>query len=372
MKRPLFRLVPYRILPRINWFLIATTLALAVFGIVTLWGATSSGDGPGPFAGYARKQAIFLLIGIGLMAGLIMIDYRRLRVLIWPLYGFNIALLAGVLVKGHIIKGAQSWYALGPIHLQPSEPAKLIVVLVLAHYLASRVKRFRGLHHTLIPLAIVLLPMALILRQPDLGSAVVFIPITGAIFWTAGLRKWVIVLFVILGALAVYKVVPHLKPYQKDRLMAFMHPEADPLGYGWNIIQAKTALGSGQLLGKGWGRGTQTNFRFLPEYHTDFIFPTVGEQFGMVGACLALSLMLLQIGLIARVAQQTQDLFGVLTATGMAAMLATHVFFNVGMATGMLPVTGLPLPFFSYGGSFMITCMIAVGLVVGIGARRDL
>ncbi|MEN6626649.1 MAG: rod shape-determining protein RodA [Candidatus Sumerlaeia bacterium] len=372
MKQPLFRLVPYRILPRVNWLLIATTIALAGFGIVTLWGATSAGDGPGPFTGYARKQAVWLLAGVGLMAALIVFDYRKLRAVVWPLYIVVVVLLAGVLVKGHMIKGAQSWYDLGPFNLQPSEPGKIIIVLVLAHYLASRMDRFRGLHHTFIPLAIVGLPMGLILLQPDLGSSVVFVPIAGAMFWVAGLRKWVVVLFALLGVAAVVVTVPHLKPYQRDRLLVFLHPEDDPLGAGYNMAQAKTALGSGQLMGKGWGRGTQTNFRFLPEFHTDFIFPTVGEQFGMVGACLALALMLLQIGLIAHVAQQTQDLFGVLIATGMAAMLATHVVFNIGMAIGLMPVTGLPLPFFSYGGSFMLTCMTAVGLVVGIGARREL
>lgn len=372
MKKPLFRMVPYRILPRVDWLLIATAVALTAFGIVTIWGASSQGDGPGPFQGFALKQAIWAAIGLGMMGLLIVVDYRKLRALVWPLYAIMCLLLLGLMIKGHIIKGAQSWYDLGPFNFQPSEMGKIVIVLTLAHYLAPRMKTFRGLHHTFVPLAIVLLPMGLILLQPDLGSAVVFVPIAGAMFWIAGIRKWVVVLFAIVGVAAVLSAYPHLKPYQRDRLMAFAHPDEDPLGKGYNINQALTALGSGQLMGKGWGRGTQTNFRFLPEFHTDFIFPTVGEQFGLVGTSLALALMLLLIGLIARVAQVTQDLFGVLIAAGMAAMLATHVVFNVGMAIGLMPVTGLPLPFFSYGGTFMLTCMTAVGLVVGIGARRDL
>lgn len=372
MKKPLFRLVPYRILPRVDWLLIATTLVLAAFGIITIWGAMSQGDGVGPFEGYAAKQAMWAGVGLIMLVALIVIDYRVLRAFVWPLYAIITVLLLGLMIKGHIIKGAQSWYDLGPFNLQPSEPGKIVIILVLAHYLAPRMKKFRGLHHTFIPLAIVLFPMGLILLQPDLGSAIVFIPIAGAMFWIAGIRKWVVVLFALLGVVAAVKTYPHLKPYQKDRLTAFINPEEDPLGKSWNINQALMATGSGQILGKGWGRGTQTNFHFLPEFHTDFIFPTVGEQFGMVGACLVLAIMLLQVGLMARIAQVTQDLFGVLAATGMAAMLATHVIFNIGMAIGLMPITGLPLPFFSYGGSFMLTCMIAVGLTVGIGARRDL
>lgn len=372
MKKPLFRLVPYRVLPRVDWLLIATTLVLVMFGIVTIWGAMSTGDGIGRFEGFAAKQTMWAGAGLVLMIGLIAVDYRRLRVLVWPLYAIIVVLLVGLMIKGRLIKGAQSWYDLGPFNLQPSEPGKIVIILALASYLAPRVKKFRSLHHTIIPLAMVLFPMGLILLQPDLGSAVVFVPITGAMFWIAGIRKWVIVLFALLGVVAALKTYPHLKPYQKARLTAFINPEEDPLGKSWNINQALMATGSGQLLGKGWGRGTQTNFHFLPEFHTDFIFPTVGEQFGMIGACLVLALMLLQIGLMARVAQVTQDLFGVLVATGLAAMLATHVIFNIGMAIGLMPITGLPLPFFSYGGSFMLTCMTAVGITVSIGARRDL
>lgn len=372
MKKPFFRLVPYRILPRVDWLLIATTLVLTAFGIATIWGAMSAGDGVGPFDGYAAKQTMWAGIGLGLLVLFIVVDYRRLRPFVWPLYAIVVVLLVGLMIKGRLIKGAQSWYDLGPFNLQPSEPGKIVIVLVLAHYLAPRLKKFRGLHHTFVPLAIVLFPMGLILLQPDLGSAVVFIPIAGAMFWVAGIRKWVVVLFAILGVVAALKVYPHLKPYQKGRLTAFINPEQDPLGKSWNINQALMAMGSGQLMGKGWGRGTQTNFHFLPEFHTDFVFPTVGEQFGMVGACLVLALLVLQIGLMARIAQVTQDLFGVLVVTGMAALLATHAVFNIGMAIGLMPITGLPLPFFSYGGSFMLTCMTAVGLTVGIGARREL
>jgi rod shape determining protein RodA len=163
-----------------------------------------------------------------------------------------------------------------------------------------------------------------------------------------------------------------LRDYQKERIKTFVNPSADPRGKGWNIIQAMTALGSGQLAGKGWGRGTQTNFRFLPEYQTDFIFPTVGEQFGMVGCSVVLLLMLLLVLRMVHLARLTEDPFGVLIITGLATMFCTHIILNVGMTVGLLPVTGLPLPFFSYGGTFMITCLVSVGLALGIGARRGL
>ncbi len=372
MQRPLFRMVPYRILPRVDWLLILTALALALFGIVTLWGATSSGDGPGPLAGYAKRQLVWCGIGLLGLVFLIVVDYRRLRPLIWPLYGILIALLVGLLVQGQFIKGARSWYGLGFFNLQPAEPGKIILILVMAHYLASRMDRFRGLFHTIVPLMIAGLPMGLILIQPDLGSALVFVPVVGAMFWVAGIRKWVVVLFILAGVGVAAAGYPHLKPYQQQRVLTFLNPEADRLGKGYNIIQSQTAMGSGQLAGKGWGRGTQTNFRFLPEFHTDFIFPTVGEQFGFVGGSTVLGLMVLLIGLMIRQAQRVPDLFGLLIITGLATMLATHIVFNIGMTIGMLPVTGLPLPFFSYGGTFMLTCMAAIGLTVGIGARREL
>lgn len=372
MAKPHFRLVPYRVLPGVDWFLIGVTLALGALGILTLWGATSTGDGPGALHGYALKQVWYFGIGLVLMVSLIVIDYRWFKRFTWLFYGIVMLLLLGLLVKGAAIKGAKSWYELGPVNFQPSELAKLAVVLTLAQYLSARALTFRGLRHTFAPLGLVFGPLGLVLAQPDLGTAAVMVPTTAALFWVAGLRKWVIILFFLAGVGVVAVGYPHLKPYQKDRIMTFLNPSADPRGKGYNIIQAQTALGSGEMFGKGWGRGTQTNFHFLPEFHTDFIFPTVGEQFGLVGCLAVLGLQLVLIGRLLHLAGVVQDLFGVLIITGVATILSTHVILNVGMTIGLLPCTGLPLPFFSYGGTFMITSMAAVGLALGIGARRGL
>ena len=372
MTEPNFRLVPYRLLPCVDWVLYGVALLLMGFGLVTLWGATSGGVGPGAIEGYAGRQLVWATMGMALMSGLIVFEYRGLRRLTWILYSLIVLALLMLLLEGIAIKGARSWYSVGPIRVQPSEVAKVIIVLTLAHDLARRACTFRKLHHTFIPLLIVALPILLILRQPDLGTAVVFIPVTGAMFWVAGLRKRVIVLFLIAGVALGGAGYPHLKPYQQERIKTFLNPEADPRGKGHNIIQAQTTLGSGQLVGRGWGRGTQTSLRFLPEYHTDFIFPTIGEQFGFMGCLLAVALFTLMIGRMFWLASVTRNLYGLLIITGLTTMLATHVVLNIGMTIGLLPITGLPLPFFSYGGSFMLTCTASIGLVLSIGARRGL
>ena len=372
--KPTFRMRPYRMLPGVDWMLLGVTLALLLCGIITLWGATRNVEQAGlwPPPGFALKQMQWAALGCCGMVALAFVDYRKLRVAAWVAYGLLALVLIAVLLFGQKVNGARSWFNFGPLKLQPSEPSKLIVIFVLADYLSRRALKFRGLRHTIVPGLIVLLPMGLILLQPDFGTAATFIPITAAMFWVAGLRKRIFLLFICLGVAGAISGYTHLKPYQKDRLLAFANPEADSRGRGYNVIQAKTALGSGQMLGKGWGEGTQTRFKFLPEFHTDFIFPTVGEQFGLVGCVTVLGLLLFFIWRLARLAQATQDLMGVLILTGILAMICTHITLNVGMTIGLLPVTGLPLPFFSYGGSFMLLCLTAVGLALGIGARRGL
>ena len=372
MPTPQFRLVPYRRLPFVDWTLLALALVLALLGIVTLWGATAGEEGVGALQGFALQQAVWLGISLVPMTLLVIYDYRSLRPFLWYFYAVLLLLLAALpFLGGAASHGERLWYDLKLFHFQPSEPGKLVVVLVLASYLAKRGREFRGLRHAFVPLFIVGLPVLLIVRH-DFGTAMVFVPITGAMFWAAGLHKRVFMLFAVAGVALAVAGYPHLSPYQQGRIKTFLHPNADPRGQGYNSLQAKTALGSGQIFGKGWGKGTQTTFHYLPEYHTDFIFPTVGEQFGLVGCTIVLGLMGFLIMRMVHLAQVTQDLFGVLIITGLATMLASHMVLNVGMTVGLMPVTGLPLPFFSYGGTFVLTCMTSVGLTVGIGARRGL
>ena len=369
---PQFRMGPARVLPKVDWCLVLITLFLLMFGLITLVGATSDGSGPQfwPFNEYIKRQLIWIGLGLSLMAGVILFNYRWLLRIIWLIYLVMIPMLAGLFLEDQAIKGARSWYDFGFMRFQPSEPAKLIIIITTASWLNWRAHKFRGLRHVIIPAFIAALPTVLILFQPVLGTAAVMVSILLVMCWVAGLRKRVfllILLSVILLGAAGFK---HLKPYQQDRLISFLNPEADPLGKGYNVIQSQTALGSGQAFGKGWGEGTQTRFRFLPEYHTDFIFPTVGEQFGFTGCVVVLGSLLIFIWRLLRLARSCHNRFGSYIITGIATMFATHVVFNIGMTIGLLPVTGLPLPFFSYGGSFMITCLLSIGLCLGIGTRR--
>lgn len=371
MAKSRFRIVPPRIFPYVDWLLILFFILLAGCGLVTLWGATTRGDNLGLPGYFVQRQGLFLVVGIILATVLAIIDYRRWQPLVWWGYGVYLVLLIGLLIKDATIKGAASWYDLGFFKLQPSEPGKILVILALAGYLAPRIDRIRGLFSLLVPGIIAGVPILLIVKQNDFGTAFVYIPTVAAMLWVAGLRKWIFILFLALGVCGIFAGYPHLKPHQKDRIQTFLNPDRDPRGKGYNVLQSQMTLGSGEFFGRGWGQGTQTKLRFLPEYQTDFIFPTVGEQFGFVGCSVALSLMLLLIWRLVRLAQMTPNIYGVLVITGFAAMLCTHMLLNIGMAIGLLPVTGLPLPFFSYGGSFLVTCCAGLGLALGIGARRE-
>ena len=363
-----------RRLPRIDWIVIGLTVALSVVGILTMWGASSYGNEPTPFAGLVRRQSQWLLMGLAIAIALMGIDYRWSKFLAWPLYAVLIAVLVALLVRGDRIHGAASWYVIDlgfyRFQFQPSEMGKVIVVMLLARYLSNRMLGFRSFGHAVIPLLLVALPVALIARQPDLGTAMVFVPVGCVMIFVAGLRKRTLLIFMMLAVTGAILGYPHLKDYQKARFETFLNPTEDEQGKSYNINQAQMALGSGRMLGKGWGRGTQTSLRFLPEYQTDFVFPSLGEQFGFVGCIGVLALFGLLLTRIAYVAGSTEDLYGALLVSGFGMILAVHVVLNVGMSTGLMPVTGLPLPFFSYGGSFTLTCYTMIGLIASVGIRR--
>ncbi len=371
-----FRFTPPRLWPNVDWSLMAVTILLSMISVVALWGAAADEGGIGPLTGYARRQLQWTIVGIPVMAAAAFFDYRNIRRFVWVLYLIIIVVLLLVLVHGRHIKGATSWFifSMGSFRLQfqPAEPCKIIVALALAHYLSDRMLVFRKSWHTFIPLIILGIPIFLIMKQPDLGTSVVFLPMAAAMFFVAGLRKRLFILAIIVAVSGAYLAYPHLKPYQKDRIQTFLNPGQDALGKGYNVIQAQTALGSGGFFGKGWGKGTQTNLRFLPEYQTDFVFPTLGEQFGFVGCVTALGLYAFILFRLVYLAMRSKDLFGVLLLSGVAAIYLTHIVLNIGMATGLLPVTGLPLPFLSYGGSFMLTCFLMIGLAVSVGVRREI
>jgi rod shape determining protein RodA len=307
------------------------------------------------------------------MALIAPLNFNKLRVWAYFFYAVCLVLLVLVLLVGHTGLGAQRWVNIGPFRLQPSEVSKLAVILALARFLAAG--RFRGslgLREIVGPGLLLALPLVLILQQPDLGTSLMFLFIGGVMVFCAGLQLWLIASVFPITVFLAPILWRGLEDYQQRRILAFLKPELDPFGSGYHIIQSKIAIGSGGLWGKGLFQGTQSELRFLPEQHTDFIFSVIAEQFGLVGCLLFLVLYTLLILRGFEIAYETDDTFGALIVVGVITMIAFYVLVNVGMTTGLLPVVGVPLPFVSYGGSSMLTMWIGVGLILNVRMRKFL
>lgn len=348
---------------------LATTLLLMGIGLLSLYSAafqkTQMTGVP-----FLQRQMLWAALGCALAILLVVVDYHLWLEWSYLFYALMLGMLVMVLVMGTTRGGAQRWLSIGGLTLQPSEFAKLTTVLAVARYLGHR-PPISGRWRTVLGAGLLVgVPMALILKQPNLGTAAVF-GFTGLamlLVWGIPLRPLLVVLG--LGILCMPVLWAFLEGYQRSRLLVFMNPNLDPLGAGYTVIQSRIAMGSGQLWGKGWLSGTQNQLNFLPERHTDFIFSVVGEEWGILGTtfCLVLYLLLFQRGFI--ITQQTRDPFGRLLIAGLIAMLAAHTIVNMGMVLGLMPVVGLPLPFMSYGGSWLMTCLVAVGIVLSVGVRR--
>ena len=346
-----------------------TTLLLLGIGLLSLYSAAFQKTQMTGIS-FLHRQLVWAGFGIGLAVLLVVVDYHLWLEWSYLFYALTLALLALVLVMGTVRGGAQRWLSVGGMTIQPSEFAKLTTILAVARYLGHRppmVGKWRSVFGACVLLAV---PMALILKQPNLGTASVFafVGLAMLLVWGIPLRVLVIVLGLVLVAIPLLWYF--LEDYQRSRLMVFMNPNLDPLGAGYTVIQSKIAMGSGQFWGKGWLAGTQNQLNFLPERHTDFIFSVVGEEWGILGTtlCLGLFSLLFHRGLI--IATQTRDPFGRLLIVGLVTMLAAHTIVNTGMVLGMMPVVGLPLPFMSYGGSWLMTCLVAVGIILSVAARR--
>ncbi len=350
-----------------DWFIFLLALAIAVVGVVEIHSATQ----------YDRDEAFYvkqiyrILIGLVLMAFAMSIDYHSLAENIPYLYCGSILALMSVLVLGKRVSGSKSWISVGGmVDLQPSELVKVVVVIALARFLCEIRTEYLRAADILKASGIVLLPVMLVMLQPDLGTAITFLPILAVGLFLAGLRpKW-IVGAIILGALALGIGWYNLKVYQKERIYTFLEPERDPLGHGYHSIQSKIAVGSGGLLGKGIGRGSQTRLGFLPERHTDFIFSVVGEELGFVGGATILVLYFLILGRAIQIAQTSRDKLGIYITLGAVAVLLFHILENVGMVVGLMPITGIPLPLLSYGGSSVMATFILLGLIINVRMRR--
>jgi rod shape determining protein RodA len=363
--------------PRIDWLLMAAVLALVVLGSLLVWSATSARDdltGGDPTA-YLRKQVVNVAIGLVLMLVVVAADHRWVRMVAPVAYLAAIAGLVLVLTMGTVVNGSQSWLMVGGMSIQPSELAKLAVVigmaLVLAERAAGQWQARVGLTDVVLMLVVAGVPAALILLQPDLGTMLVLsATVFGVLAVSGAPRRWLL----LLGGGAVTAAVAAvsagvLKEYQVHRFLAFTDPELDPRGAGYNVEQARIAIGNGGLFGQGLFDGSQTRAGFVPEQHTDFIFTVAGEELGLVGAGLVVALLGVVLWRALRIASRTDDVFGRVAAAGIACWFGFQAFQNIGMCLGIMPVTGVPLPFVSYGGSSMFAGMLAVGLLQNIHLR---
>jgi rod shape determining protein RodA len=367
-------------LRHLDLVLVGATLSLAGLGLVMISSATQARtkeEGLGSLY-YVNRQALWVALGILAMVVVMSIDYRKLRDLAPVAYVITLALLAVVLVPsiGTATKGSQARFQLGPFQLQPSEFAKFGLILMLAAYCFAHRGDF-GLRRVVVAVLIAGLPLGLVMLQPDLGTALVFGAIAFAMLTIAGARgRYLAVLALVVATVAVGAVrLDVLKDYQVDRLTVFIEQDdrgspADSQGSAYNLDQSKTAIANGGLTGTGLGEGTQTNLGFVPEQHTDFIFTAVGEELGFVGGATLLALFALIVWRTWRTARLANDFFGTLVCIGVIAMFAFQVFENVGMTMGIMPITGIPLPFLSYGGSSTIVCFACIGLVANVHMRR--
>lgn len=362
-----------RLLNNFDWLTLITVLVISVIGVLTIFSATRQPDETIRSSFYL-KQAIWILIGLAGLTLAVSFDYIWLSRISLPLYVVGVALLIIVIVAGKIGMGAQRWISIGPIAFQPSEFFKLIFIIMLSHYLSFSRESLKTMGLLRIFFAIVLVPVVLLIKQPDLGTAVVTFSIFFSIILSRGLHRKALALIVIIGMVSLpflgSIMWSGLKDYQKNRLIAFIEPQADPAGIGYHINQSKIAIGSGELLGKGYLNGTQGPFRFLPEKHTDFVFAVFAEEWGLVGSVFLLSLYFLLIMRGLDTARKAKDDFGRLLALGITFMFAIYFFVNAGMTLGIMPVVGVPMPFMSYGGTALLSNFIAIGVLINIRTRR--
>ncbi|MEN6414488.1 MAG: rod shape-determining protein RodA [Veillonellales bacterium] len=360
-----------RLLRNLDYVTIVMTGLLILISLVIIGSATHVNAPSEDRYWYVQRQGIFAVVNIFIIFVMLHFDYRSLGRVANILYGINLVMLLAVMLVGQSALGAQRWIQLGPISIQPSEFSKLIMIISLANLLDKRAGKLNSFREIIPVFLYVGVPFLLVLKQPDLGTSLVFLAILFGMIFIAGISTRH--LMIIFGAgIAVMPIFWHfLKDYQKKRLTVFIDPNVDPLGSGYHIIQSKIAIGSGMLFGKGLFGGTQSQLNFLPENHTDFIFAVIGEELGFVGAVLILLIYFVLLYRGIKIAGLARDNFGTLLATGITSMLTFHVLVNVGMTAGIMPVTGIPLPLMSYGVSALTTNMISIGILLNIYMRRQ-
>lgn len=359
-----------RLLLYLNWTLLGLALCLFFLGVLNLFSASSLRLETGlTMTPYYKKQLLWGVFGFCGMLLFMLFDYRHLKSIAWPVFWITLVMLAVVPFWGETISGAKRWVDLGFFNVQPSELAKLSVLLLGAKLLSNLpgIIDWKNLGKLMLVGAI---PAALIINQPDLGSGLNLILLLGGMVLFKGIQKSVFKPLALLVPLVAPIGWFFLHDYQKQRILTFLHPDQDPLGAGYHILQSQIAIGSGRLWGKGFLGGTQSQLRFLPEKHTDFAFAVFGEEWGFVGCIVLLSLFCFFLYQIAVVAQESKDSFGCFLSAGVFFYFFWQILINVGMVLGLMPVVGIPLPFFSYGGSSMLVNFCLLGLVLNVSMRR--
>lgn len=354
-------------LTHLSWGLVLLVCCIAGIGVMLLYSA-----GNGNWDPWAERHATRFAFGFFIMLAIALVDLRVWLRLAYPLYALVLLLLLGVEVAGQMGKGAERWINLGFIQIQPSELMKITLTLALARY-------FHGLPHEQVskplhliaPIVLILIPVGLVLMQPNLGTSLLLILASAMIFWGTGVPVWMFATAFALSIPAAVTGWEFLHDYQKQRVLTFLNPEADPQGTGYNIIQSKIAFGSGGMFGKGFMNGSQSQLSYLPEKHTDFIFVVLAEEFGMVGALLLLAFYTAVLIYGFSIALSARSQFGRLVALGVTAMLFLYVVVNIAMITGLIPVVGIPLPLVSYGGTAMLTLLIGIGLLLCVAVHRE-
>jgi rod shape determining protein RodA len=355
----------------VDWSLVGVIVSLLVIGVVTIYSVTSNGQRAN-FPIFA-KQTIWIAVGTLAFVVVASLDYHKLARLSYILYGLGLVLLVIVMISGKTSRGAQRWISLGPVAVQPSEFVKMPLLLMLSTYYATQT-RGGWLYRVIVPGLLALPGFLLILKQPDLGSSLSFLAIYITLLLAVGVKSKAFGL-VLLSALMIFpfawgELWGSLHDYQKERILSFVDPAYDPGGKGYQGLQSRIAVGSGELMGKGLHGGTQTQFKFLPEGHTDFVFAVFAEEWGFFGAIILIMLFLTLFLLGLDIASKAKDMLGALLAVGVVGMLVFNVVVNIGMTVGLAPIVGIPLPLLSYGGSATIMTMAALGLLLSVKRRR--
>jgi len=362
-----FKTFPEKI-KNFDFSVLAVIALICTIGFCVLYSAAG-----GNFEPWAAKQMLRALIGFMLLTVIALTDIRFIRSLSYPFYGVTLLLLIYVEFSGHIGKGGQRWIDLYLIKLQPSELMKIALVMALANYFHTiEPHEIRKLKTYIFPVILIALPSLLVLRQPDLGTMLLFAATGAAMIFIVGIRYWKALIALALGLISIPIIWSHMHDYQKNRVLTFLNPESDPLGKGYQVIQSKIAIGSGGFWGKGFLQGTQNQLSFLPEKQTDCIFATFCEEFGVFGGMILIALYTFLIVYGYRVTFENKNLYGRLLSIGLTTLFFLYVFVNMAMVMELLPVVGVPLPFMSWGGTSMLSLMMGFGLLMSASIHRSL